>query len=210
MSNVDNERLDKLYKLGATEIPSKKIDLAILNQAKKATNEVKYSQKWRYMMPVAASMVLVSLLYFENEPAYKNNLQIESLPQFKKQVSPVQDASFTENGSEKISDEAFEAAIEERKVELNEIQTAPTDVKESIRPQGIEYKAPTVIQQSKALKMRSKGAINLDPVILKKIDDLIKQGETTQAKQMILQLAEKHPNMKNELKNLYPEYFEIE
>jgi len=45
---------------------------------------------------------------------------------------------------------------------------------------------------------------------LKKIDDLIKQGETTQAKQMILQLAEKHPNMKNELKNLYPEYFEIE
>ena len=72
MNEIDNEKLDKLYKLGATEIPSKDIDLAILNEAKKTTIEVKYSQKWRYVMPVAASMVLVSLLYFENEPAYKN------------------------------------------------------------------------------------------------------------------------------------------
>lgn len=210
MTKIDNEKLDELYKLGATETPSKEIDLAILNKAKKTTSEVKYSQKWRYMMPVAASMVLVSLLYFDNEPTYKNNLQLESVPQFKKQISPVQDASYTEVESEKISEKAFEAAIE-----LNEIQVAPSDVKESIRPQGLEYKAPSVMQKSKALKMRSSGAINLDsisldPVFLKKIDDLIEQGETAQAKKMVLQLVEKHPNMKNELKKLYPKYFELE
>ena len=125
MTKIDNEKLDELYKLGATETPSKEIDLAILNKAKKTTSEVKYSQKWRYMMPVAASMVLVSLLYFDNEPTYKNNLQLESVPQFKKQISPVQDASYTEVESEKISEKAFEAAIE-----LNEIQVAPSDVKE--------------------------------------------------------------------------------
>jgi len=221
MTKIDNEKLEKLYKLGATETPSKEIDLAILNQAKKATNEVKYSQKWRYMMPVAASMVLVSLLYFENEPAYKNNLQIESLPQFKKQVSPVQDASFTEDGSEKMSSEAFEASIEERKVELNETQQAPMNSKGPatlqgpIKTKGAEYKAPEVMQRSKALKMRSSGAIKLDsirldPSILKKIDDLIEKGETAQVKQMVLQIAEKNPNMKIELKKLYPEYFEIE
>lgn len=215
MNEIDNEKLDKLYKLVATEMPSKDIDLAILNEAKKTTIEVKYSQKWRYVMPVAASMVLVSLLYFENEPAYKNNLQIESLPQFKKQVSPVQDASFNEVKSEKISEEAFEAAIEESKIEVNEIQDLPKDLKEDIRPQGIEYKAPTVMQKSKALKMRSSGAINLDsirldPAILKKIDDLIDQGEVVQAKKMVLQIAEKNLNMKMELKKIYPEYFEIE
>ena len=61
------------------------------------------------------------------------------------------------------------------------------------------------MQKSKALKMRSSGAINLDsisldPVFLKKIDDLIEQGETAQAKKMVLQLVEKHPNMKNAAK----------
>jgi len=196
MNEIDNEKLDKLYKLGATELPSKEIDLVILNQAKKATSEVKYSQKWRYWMPVAASMVLVSLLYFENEPTYKNNLQIESVPQFKKEVSPVQDASFSEKESEKVSSEAFEQVfeqtLEQSKVELNETQQAPMNSKGPITSQGAEYKAPAVMQKAKALKMRSSGAINLDPitldpVILKKIDDLIEQGETTQAKQMVLQ-----------------------
>jgi len=219
MTKIDNEKLDNLYKLGATETPSKEIDLAILNQAKMDKSEVKYSQKWRYMMPVAASMVLVSLLYFENEPAYKNNLQIESLPQFKKQVSPVQDASFSEKRSVKGSDEAFEQvfdqAIEESKAELNEIQAAPITSKGPVILQGAEYKAPAVMQQSKSLKMRSSDRINLDtitldPIILKKIDDLIEQGEAVQAKKMVLQIAEKNPNMKNELKKLYPEYFEFE
>lgn len=215
MTKIDNEKLDKLYKLGATETPSKEIDLAILNQAKKTTSEVRYSHKWRYWMPVAASMVLVSLLYFENEPAYKNNLQIESAPLFKKEVSPVQDTSFTEDESEKVSGEAFEQAVEESKVELNEIQQAPISSKGPATLQGAEYKAPSVMQQSKSLKMRSSGAINLDtisldPIMLKKIDDLIEQGEAVQAKQMVLQLAEKHPNMKNQLKKLYPEYFESE
>jgi len=230
MTKIDNEKLDNLYKLGATETPSKEIDLAILNQANMDKSEVKYSHKWRYMMPVAASMVLVSLLYFENEPAYKNNLQIESAPLFKKQISPVQDTSFTEDGSEKISGEAFEQVfeqtLEESKVELNEIQQAPISSKGPatlqgpIKTQGAEYKAPAVMQKTKALKMRSSGAINLDPItldpisldpaILKKIDDLIEQGETAQAKQMVLQLAEKHPNMKIELKSRYPKYFELE
>jgi len=212
MNKIDNAQLDKRYKQGATEMPSKEIDLAILNHAKKATSEVRYSHKWRYWMPVAASMVLVSLLYFENEPAYKNNLQIESEPLFKKQISPVQDTSFTEDESEKVSGEAFEQALEESKVELNEIQQAPITSKGPAILQGVEYKAPTVMQQSKGLKMRSSGAINLDTIsldliILKKIDDLIEQGEAVQAKQMVLQLAEKHPNMKIELKKLYPEYF---
>ncbi|MBU2972370.1 hypothetical protein KO527_23825 [Pseudoalteromonas sp. C2R02] len=221
MNEIDNEKLDKLYKLGATETPSKDIDLAILNEAKKTTSEVKYSHKWRYMMPAAASMVLVSLLYFENEPAYKNNLQIESAPQFKKQVSPVQDTSFSEKESEKAIEQVFDQAIEEIKVEINEMQQAPMNSKGSatlqgpIKTQGGEYKAPSQMQKSKALKMRSSGAINLDtisldPAILKNIDDLIKQGEAVQAKQMVLQIAEKNPNMKIELKKLYPEYFEIE
>jgi len=216
MNKIDNAQLDKRYKQGATEMPSKEIDLAILNHAKKATSEVRYSHKWRYWMPVAASMVLVSLLYFENEPAYKNNLQIESEPLFKKQISPVQDTSFTEDESEKVSGEAFEQALEESKVELNEIQQAPMNSKGPatlqgpIKTQGAEYKAPSVMQKSKALKMRSSGAINLDPIILKKIDDLIEEGNTVKAKEMVLQLAEKHQNMKNELKIRYPEYFEIE
>lgn len=216
MNEIDNEKLDKLYKLGATEMPSKEIDLAILNQAKKTTSEVKYSHKWRYMMPVAASMVLVSLLYFENEPVYKNNLQIESAPQFKKQVSPVQDASFNEVESEKAIEQVFDQEIEEIKAEVNEIQQVPMNSKGPatlqgpIKTQGGEYKAPEVMQRSKALKMRSNDTINLDPAILKKIDDLIEQGESVQAKQMVLQIAEKNPNLKIELKKLYPEYFEIE
>jgi len=192
MSNVDNERLDKLYKLGATEIPSKKIDLAILNQAEKDTSKVKYSHKWRYMMPVAASMVLVSLLYFDNEPHYKNNLEIDSAPQFKKRLSPVQDASFPE----KISEEAS--------IELNEMK------QESVVSQGVEYKAPAMIQKTKSLKSRSSGPISLEPVILKKIDDLIEQGETAQAKQMLMELVEQNPNMKSVLKARYPEYFKPE
>jgi hypothetical protein len=215
MNKVDNKRVDKLYKLGATETPSKEIDLAILNQANKAQSEVKYSQKWRYMMPVAASMVLVSLLYFENEPAYKNNLHIESAPQFKKQVSPVQDASFSEKRSVKGSDEAFEPVLEQvlgvRKVELNEMQHAPITSKGPatlqgpIKTQGVEYKTPEVMQQSKNLD-----SISLDPVIMKKIDDLIEKGNTEKAKMMVLSLVEKYPNMKIELKKLYPKYFEIE
>ena len=219
MNKFDNEKIDKLYKLGATEMPTKEIDLAILNEAKKARSEVKYVKKWRYWMPVAASMVLVSLVYFDNQPKYINNLEIESAPLFKKNKSPLQDESLfeveSEKGAETTSQESSKDVSQEGSLELNEIQSAPNAVQESIAPQGIEYKAPEVMQRSKAAKVRSSGAVDLeltrlDSEILKNIDDLIEEGSKEKAKKLVLALVKKQPNMKIELKKLYTEFFEGE
>ena len=121
----------------------------------------------------------------------------------------------SEKGAETTSQESSKDVSQESSLELNEIQSAPNAVQESIAPQGIEYKAPEVMQRSKAAKVRSSGAVvleltRLDSEILKNIDDLIEEGSKEKAKKLVLALVKKQPNMKIELKKLYPEFFEGE
>ncbi|MFT5674972.1 MAG: hypothetical protein ACI808_000901 [Paraglaciecola sp.] len=114
LTSTDDPKISQHYKTGATEQPSSLIDQQILQQAKAAvpeiegaTNSTQHVQakawhKWQWSGSIAASLLLVSLLYVFNQPYYRaidlapEDLYVESVVANKRQVDQAKKAAKTQ------------------------------------------------------------------------------------------------------------------
>lgn len=188
MSKLNNQQIDKLYKLSATEIPPKEIDLAIICNAKEALrkNDFKYYYKWRFPISVAASITLVSTLYILNNSTYQNDIELNSAPQLYKQRSPIMEAPLAK----------------EKQIESSIVQ------QEKKYSQDIDSPKLELNQKFQPLKTRSTGPLKFDPIIFKKIDELIVQGKKDEARKRLTNLVTQYPDIKVQLEKRYPKLFE--
>lgn len=202
MSNkLTSHDIASLYKRGATEQPSAKLDEQIL---KRAADEVtannvtpthkpkRFYQTWYGQLSTAASLVLVAVLYVQNTDQYLSSPETMKELQI---LNDEQNATAPEAAFEIMPSEAQEQAQTMQLKQTQQRQRSEKKLGRQFEAQSMTAKSELLVE----LEIITENVANK----FKLIDTLIAEGETTAAKAQLVELLTAHPELKVHLTQQY-------
>ncbi|KPH60760.1 MULTISPECIES: hypothetical protein [Pseudoalteromonas] len=176
-----SNKIASLYRDGATEQPSSALDQQILQNAVNAVQpkvkSKRFYQTWYGRLSTAASLMLVSLLYWQNTDQFTS---VNDLPA----LEP--DANINSTPFIKRSERAAPASL-------------------LAEPMADELKLEVQTELLRSRSMKKQAPANDFAVTLKQVDMFLAKGQPEEAKLLLIELLEKYPEQKVQLAPKYKE-----
>ncbi|KPH93552.1 hypothetical protein AMS58_16830 [Pseudoalteromonas porphyrae] len=176
-----SNNIASLYRDGATEQPSSALDQQILQNAVNAVQpkvkSKRFYQTWYGRLSTAASLMLVSLLYWQNTDQFTS---VNDLPA----LEP--DANINSTPVIKRSERAAPASL-------------------LAEPMADELKLEVQTELLRSRSMKKQAPANDFAVTLKQVDMFLAKGQPEEAKLLLIELLEKYPEQKVQLAPKYKE-----
>ncbi|MEM5551267.1 hypothetical protein WNY63_11065 [Pseudoalteromonas neustonica] len=176
-----SNNIASLYRDGATEQPSSALDQQILQNAVNAVQpkvkSKRFYQTWYGQLSTAASLMLVSLLYWQNTDQFTS---VNDLPAVES------DANINSTPVIKRSERAAPATL-------------------LAEPMADELKLEVQTELLRSRSMKKQAPANDFAVTLKQVDMFLAKGQPEEAKLLLIELLEKYPEQKVQLAPKYKE-----